>query len=439
MITSLQNIAAKNDKIAILGLGYVGLPLATELGKKYSIIGFDISEKKISELQQNIDKTGEVSTQALEDADITFSTDPSVISDAKIIIVTVPTPIDENKKPDLIPVEKATETLAKHIQKGSIVVYESTVYPGVTEDFCAPIIDSVSCLTLNTDYFLGYSPERLSPGEKDRTLTKITKVVAGSTPEVAELLDELYASIIPAGTHRATSIKVAEAAKVIENTQRDLNVALMNELSIIFNKMGINTLEVIEAASTKWNFVKMTPGLVGGHCIGVDPYYLTFKAEQLGYSPNVILAGRKINDNMPKYVAEQTIKKLIKANCNVRNSKILVMGITFKENVSDIRNSKVVDIIKELKEYGTEVIIADPLASSEETLEEYGLELTPYEKVSDIAAVIVAVNHNEYKTLDPKDILSKFSKESETPVFIDVKSTYPELAKETNKIEYWTL
>jgi UDP-N-acetyl-D-galactosamine dehydrogenase len=440
MTYTLDSFSSHQNKIAILGLGYVGLPLAVELGKKYSLIGFDISNKKINELKQDIDKTGEVSEADLKSANIQFTDSPEAISDASIIIVTVPTPIDQNKKPDLTPVEMATSELAKHIKKGSIVVYESTVYPGVTEEFCAPIIERVSGLTCNQDFFLGYSPERLSPGEKNRTLTKIVKVVSGSTPDVANLLNDLYASIIPAGTHLAPSIKVAEAAKVIENTQRDLNVALMNELSIIFNKMGINTLDVVEAASTKWNFVKMTPGLVGGHCIGVDPYYLTYKAEQLGHHPDVILAGRRINDSMGKYVAEQTIKQLIRNNSNIKDATVLIMGLTFKENVSDLRNSKVVDIINELKEYGVNVIVTDPHADSEEAEEEYGLSLTDLNDVQHIDAVIAAVNHAAYKELNiDTDILTKYKAGTEKKIFIDIKSTFKETLASRSDISYWTL
>jgi UDP-N-acetyl-D-galactosamine dehydrogenase len=420
MIT-FNDIQNKKYPIAIIGLGYVGLPLAIELDKQFNVIGFDISEKKIQELQNNSDITNEIDTPTLEKCTISFTHNSEDLKDAGIIIVTVPTPIDNNNKPDLTPVKKATETLGKHLKKGAIVIYESTVYPGVTEDICAPIIEKTSGYTTNKDFFLGYSPERLSPGEKNHTITKIIKVVAGSTPEAAKTVNELYSSIITAGTHLAPSIKVAEAAKVIENTQRDLNVALMNELSLIFNRMDINTLDVIEAASTKWNFMKMTPGLVGGHCIGVDPYYLTYKAEELGYDPQVILAGRRINDSMGKYIAEQTVKKLIEADKTVKGAKVLIMGITFKENVSDIRNSKVVDIIRELEEYGVDVIVTDPLADLEATKKEYNISLSELDSTPPVDAIVYAVDHQQYSHFKLSELLTKCNKKS---VFIDVKSKF---------------
>jgi UDP-N-acetyl-D-glucosamine/UDP-N-acetyl-D-galactosamine dehydrogenase len=429
----------KDTKIAVIGLGYVGLPLLVEFSKHYQVTAFDISEKKVNELKNGKDITGEIDDDELAKCNATFTCQKQDLSDIDIFIVTVPTPIDSNKTPDLTPLIKASETIGKYIKKGAIVVYESTVYPGVTEEVCAPIIEKQSNFKFGTDFELGYSPERISPGEKDRTLTKIIKVVSGSTPEVLALLAELYEKIITAGIHKASSIKVAEAAKVIENTQRDLNVALMNELSIIFNKMDINALDVIEAASTKWNFMKMSPGLVGGHCIGVDPYYLTFKAEKLNYFPQVILAGRRINDSMGKYVAEQTVKHLIKADKQVRNSKVLIMGITFKENVSDIRNSKVIDIIDELKDYGVDVIVSDPMARDDETQSEYNIKLTPYEDVSDVDAIVIATQHDKFKSLSLDQISKKIKETNNKKVLIDIKGVFRHEKDSVSDALYWTL
>ena len=338
-----------NEKIAVIGLGYVGLPLAVLLDTKFNVIGYDINTERVKELRKGFDRTGEISSERLKSCSIEFTDDPGKISEAKVIIVTVPTPIDEHKIPDLGPVKAATRTVGRYMQKGSIVVYESTVYPGVTEEECVPVLEEESGLKWKKDFHVGYSPERVNPGDREHTIDKIVKVVAGDTPEITEFLAQLYGSVITAGVHKAPDIKTAEAAKVIENTQRDLNIALMNELSIIFDKMGIDTKAVLEAAGTKWNFLRFDPGLVGGHCIGVDPYYLTFKAQAVGYHPEVILAGRRINDYMGKFVAENTVKKLIKAGKAVKGSKVLILGITFKENISDIRNSKVIDIYNELK------------------------------------------------------------------------------------------
>jgi len=435
----MERLQAGEAKIAVVGLGYVGLPLACEFGLRYSVIGLDISQKKIDELKKGIDTTGELSKEELSHSKITYTTDPKHLSEASIIIVTVPTPIDRHNQPDLRPLDSASHMIGKYMQKGCIVVYESTVYPGVTEEFCVPILEKESNLVFGKDFKAGYSPERLSPGDKNHTLTKIMKVVSGSDAETLELLSNLYGSIIPAGIHEAPSIKVAEAAKVIENTQRDLNVALMNELSIIFNKMSINTLDVIKAASTKWNFIKMSPGLVGGHCIGVDPYYLTFKAQELGYHPEVILAGRRINDNMGKYVAEQTVKLLIKANKPVKGAKILVMGITFKENVSDIRNSKVVDIIQELEEYEAEVLVADPHADSDETFHEYGIRLVNPDTLNSVDAILVAVPHRIFIENDfLKKMITRLMKGSES-VMVDVRGVFSETAKQVPGLYYWSL
>ncbi|RAP35571.1 nucleotide sugar dehydrogenase [Candidatus Marinamargulisbacteria bacterium SCGC AAA071-K20] len=428
-----------NIKIAVIGLGYVGLPLVVEFSKHFPVIAFDISQEKVTQLSNGTDITGEVESEALNKCTAQFTATPNSISEANIIIVTVPTPIDSNKKPDLTPLKMASTTIGQQIKKGSIIIFESTVYPGVSEEICAPIIEKESGLKFGTEFELGYSPERISPGDKERSLTKITKIVSGSSPETLELLSTLYGKIITAGIHKAPSIKVAEAAKVIENTQRDLNVALMNELSIIFNKMDINALDVIEAAATKWNFMKMTPGLVGGHCIGVDPYYLTYKAEQLNHFPEVILAGRRINDSMGKYVAEQTVKQLIKADKQVRGSKVLIMGITFKENVPDIRNSKVIDIVHELQDYGINVIVSDPVASTKATEKEYSIKLQPLDEINEVAAIIVATPHSEYSKLSLETLCSKINNGDTKKVFIDIKGLFKSQKDTVKDIIYWTL
>ncbi|MBH41877.1 MAG: hypothetical protein CL685_04130 [Candidatus Magasanikbacteria bacterium] len=433
----MSALNSHSASIGIIGLGYVGLPLAIELSEKYSVVGFDIDKEKVNELNNGMDRTQEINTTRLSSKLLTFNHDPNILSDCQIIIVTVPTPINHNKQPDLSAIKAATNMIGKIMQKNSIIVYESTVYPGVTNDICVPILEETSGLKFNSEFHVGYSPERLSPGDADRTLTKITKVVSGSSKEVSSLLANLYGSIIPAGIHQASSIKVAEAAKVIENTQRDLNVALMNELAIIFDKMEINTLDVIEAAATKWNFMKMTPGLVGGHCIGVDPYYLTYKAEQLGYHPEVILSGRRINDNMGKYVAEQTVKQLIKVNKPVNNAKVLILGLTFKENVSDIRNSKVPDIINELKEYGINIFVHDPHADPKETKEEYNITLTNWDETPNSDAIILAVDHAQFSN-DINVYLNKISGTEKEKVLIDIKGKFNPIRTLLN-CTYWSL
>lgn len=392
----------KKDIITVIGLGYVGLPLAVEFAKKYKVIGFDIHQARIDELKRSHDRTLEVSDEALGEAlanGIEFTTDLEVIRAANIYIVTVPTPIDEHKRPDLTPLIKASETVGKVLNKGDIVIYESTVYPGATEEDCVPVLEKFSGLKFNQDFFCGYSPERINPGDKEHTVAKILKVTSGSTLEIAKKVDELYKSIITAGTHLAPSIKVAEAAKVIENSQRDINIAFVNELAIIFNKLGIDTNAVLEAAGTKWNFLPFKPGLVGGHCIGVDPYYLTYKAQAVGYNPEIILAGRRLNDNMGVYVANQVIKLMIKKGHTIEGSKVLVLGITFKENCPDIRNSRVIDVIREMQEFGCHVDVHDPWADKEEVRQEYGLDLIS-EVQGDYDAIILAVAHNEFKTMD---------------------------------------
>jgi UDP-N-acetyl-D-galactosamine dehydrogenase len=390
-------------KICIVGLGYVGLPLAHAFSEKYEVIGFDINQERIEELNNSFDRTKELTEIQVKEAirnGMRLSSDIEDIKDCNIYIVTVPTPIDKNNKPDLTPLIKSSKTVGKVLNKDDIVIYESTVYPGVTEEVCVPVLEKVSGLIFNTDFYCGYSPERINPGDKEHTVTKILKVTAGSTPEIADVVDNIYSSIIIAGTYKCSSIKIAEASKVIENTQRDVNIALINELALIFNTMNINTNDVIEAAATKWNFNKLKPGLVGGHCIGVDPYYLTYKAEELGYKPNLILGARQINNGMGKYVAERTIKLMIKKSLQIKDSKVLVLGITFKENCPDVRNTKVIDIIHEMEEYGCNVDVSDYRADKDVVKHEYNLELIENYNLNDYQAVIVAVGHEEYKKLE---------------------------------------
>jgi UDP-N-acetyl-D-galactosamine dehydrogenase len=394
-----QELLEKKNKLAVIGLGYVGLPIALAFAKKVKVIGFDISAKRVAMMQEGIDPSKEIDKEAFEGCDIEFTHDIEVLRQANFFIVAVPTPVDQQNVPNLIPVQKASETVGKVIKKGDYVVFESTVYPGCTEEDCLPIIEGLSGLKNIQDYKSGYSPERINPGDKEHTLAKIVKVVSGCDAESLDEIAKVYELVVAAGVHKASSIKVAEAAKIIENTQRDLNIALMNELSIIFDKMNINTYEVLAAAGTKWNFLKFQPGLVGGHCIGVDPYYLTYKSKKLGYNSQVILAGRAINDGMAGYVAKKILQHIIQKNGNVKDAKILVMGATFKENVSDIRNSKVADVVRELKSFSLQVHVTDPYADSSELKHEYGFELTP-ELSKDYEAIIITVPHNAYKDLD---------------------------------------
>ena len=390
----------QNSKIAIIGLGYVGLPLAHAFSSKYKVVGFDIAQWRIDELMSGVDRTLELSKPQVQEAldnGMLFSRDVEDIKDCNIYIVTVPTPIDKHKKPDLTPLIKASETIGKVLKIDDIVIYESTVYPGATEEECVPVLEKFSNLEFNKDFFCGYSPERINPGDKEHTVTKILKVTAGSTPEIGKKVDALYASIITAGTHLAPTIKVAEAAKVIENSQRDINIAFVNELSMIFNRLNIDTNAVLEAAGTKWNFLPFRPGLVGGHCIGVDPYYLTHKAQEVGYNPEIILAGRRLNDNMGIYVASQVIKLMIKKGHKIEGAKVIVMGITFKENCPDIRNSRVIDVIKELKEYGCDVHVSDYWADDAEVQREYGISLEKEPNYDEYEAVVLAVAHDKYK------------------------------------------
>ncbi|MGB5919204.1 Vi polysaccharide biosynthesis UDP-N-acetylglucosamine C-6 dehydrogenase TviB [Arcobacter sp.] len=394
-----------SDKICVIGLGYVGLPLAHAFSEKYEVIGFDISQWRIDELSSGYDRTLELTENQVKEAlsnGMKFTLDINDIKDCNIYIVTVPTPIDKNKRPDLTPLIKASETIGKVLKKDDIVIYESTVYPGATEEECVPILEKFSNLKFNVDFFCGYSPERINPGDKEHTVTKILKVTSGSTAQIGQKVNELYASIITAGTHLAPTIKVAEAAKVIENSQRDINIAFVNELAIIFNKLGINTNDVLEAAGTKWNFLLFRPGLVGGHCIGVDPYYLTHKAQQVGYNPEIILAGRRLNDNMGIYVANQVIKLMIKKGHKIEGSKVLILGITFKENCPDIRNSRVIDVIEELQEFGCDIDVYDPWADAKEVKEEYTLELSNNINYNNYEAIVLAVAHEEFKELKLK-------------------------------------
>jgi len=389
------------EKIAIIGLGYVGLPLAVAFGKKRPVIGFDINAKRVRELKEGHDHTLEVESHDLKEARyLSYTHEISDLKEAQIYIVTVPTPIDNYKTPDLTPLRKASDTLGQVLKKGDIVIYESTVFPGCTEEICVPVLESVSGLTYNKDFFCGYSPERINPGDKVHRLETIRKVTSGSNPEIAQKVDKLYNEVVEAGTHKAASIRVAEAAKVIENAQRDLNIAFVNELALIFGKMGIDTLDVLEAAGTKWNFLPFRPGLVGGHCIGVDPYYLTYKAESIGYHPQVILAGRRINDNMGVYVANEVIKLMAQNDNPINNSEILVLGITFKENCPDIRNSRVIDVVRELKGFGANVHVYDPMADDEEVKDEYGVELIREIASKPYNAIVLAVGHAAFKSLE---------------------------------------
>lgn len=412
-----------NDKIAVIGLGYVGLPLAVEFGKIRSVIGFDINPTRISDLVGGKDATLEVSSDDLAAAtQLEFSSNPEALKECGIFIVTVPTPIDKANRPDLTPLLRASETVGKVMRPGALVIYESTVFPGCTEEMCVPALEKYSGLKFNESFFCGYSPERINPGDKVNTLTKIKKITSGSTPEAAAEVDRLYAAIISAGTFPATSLRVAEAAKVIENTQRDLNIALVNELSVIFDRLGIDTIEVLEAAGSKWNFLPFRPGMVGGHCIGIDPYYLTHKAEEVGYHPQVILAGRRINDNMARYVARNLIKLMLNNEIDVPRSTVGVLGITFKENCPDIRNSKVVDLITELQKWNVNVVVTDPWADSQEVMHEYGLTLGTIDADHPVDALVVAVGHNEYRSLSP-EALKDYCR-GQQPILADVKALY---------------
>jgi UDP-N-acetyl-D-glucosamine/UDP-N-acetyl-D-galactosamine dehydrogenase len=424
-------------KIAVVGLGYVGLPLAVAFGKKFSTLGFDISAKKIAAYERGQDPSGEIETQELRAAtNLTYSSEPSALADADFIVVALPTPVDVAHKPDFGALISGSEIVGRHMRRGVTVVYESTVYPGATEEICIPVLEKTSGLVWKQDFFVGYSPERINPGDKERSLTKITKVVAGDTPETRQRLEEVYGAVIDAGVYATSSIQSAEAAKVIENTQRDLNIALMNELAFIFNRMGLDTLEVLQAAGTKWNFLPFRPGLVGGHCIGVDPYYLTHKAEMLGYHPQVILAGRRINDSTGQFVAAQTIKQMINHGLPVKGADVNVLGMTFKENCRDIRNSKVIDVVHELQSYGCCVHIHDPIADSEECRHEYGLSLTPWDELPRASAIIAAVAHKAYTDERVEALMEKLVPGG---VFADVKSAFDRDAISNSGVRLWRL
>lgn len=423
--------------VAVVGLGYVGLPLAVEFGKKGRTIGFDLSARKIASYKEGVDPTGEVSTEDLKAAvHLELSADPGALAEADFIIVAVPTPVDDAHQPDFRPLVGSSESVGKNLKRGATVVFESTVYPGATEEVCIPIIEKHSGLKWKKDFFVGYSPERINPGDKERTLTKIVKVVSGDTPETLERVKQVYGNVITAGVYPASSIKVAEAAKVIENTQRDLNIALMNELAIIFDRIGIDTLEVLQAAGSKWNFLPFRPGLVGGHCIGVDPYYLTYKAEKMGYHPDVILAGRRINDGMGKFIAEQTVKNLIRNGWMVKDAPIIVLGLTFKEDCPDLRNSRVIDVVRELQSYGANVIVHEPVADAAEAQHEYGVSLTDWDDLPPAAAIVAAVAHKEFRNRPLTDYVAKLQKGG---VLTDVKSMFDEAQLVSEGVTVWRL
>lgn len=423
--------------VAVVGLGYVGLPLAVEFGRRFKTIGFELSAEKVANYQRRTDPAGEVSSNDFSAAiHLTCTTDPSSLSEADCILVAVPTPVDAAHQPDFSPLVSASRIVGQHMKRGAVVIYESTVYPGATEEICIPVLEQCSGMKWRQDFNVGYSPERINPGDKEHTLVNTIKIVAGDSPETLKYVAELYEIVVKAGVHRASSIKVAEAAKVIENTQRDLNIALMNELAIIFDKIGIDTMEVLRAAGTKWNFLPFRPGLVGGHCIGVDPYYLTHKAEMLGYHPHVILAGRRINDGMGKFVAEQAVKLMIKKGRQVKGAKVNVLGLTFKENCSDLRNSRVIDIVNELRSYGVEVNVHDPLANLAEARCEYGLDLLAWEQLPVAEAIIVAVAHREYLEKPQDELLGKLISGG---AFIDVKSQFDASAIQSANRAVWRL
>ncbi|MDM8128292.1 UDP-N-acetyl-D-galactosamine dehydrogenase [Paraclostridium benzoelyticum] len=440
-----HKIKDKKENISVIGLGYVGMPLAIAFAKKINVIGFDVNKEKIELYKQGIDVTNEVGNKALKETTALMASDETKLKEAKFHIIAVPTPINDDKTPDLRPIIGASRVLGRNLTKGSIVVYESTVYPGVTEEVCIPILEEESNLKCGVDFKVGYSPERINPGDKLHRLENITKVVSGMDEESLENIASIYELIIDAGVHRAESIKVAEAAKVIENSQRDINIAFVNELSMIFNKMEIDTKAVLEASGTKWNFLKFYPGLVGGHCIGVDPYYLTHKAEQIGYHSQVILSGRRINDGMGKYVGESTVKNLIKANKQVKGAKVAILGMTFKEDCPDVRNSKVIDIINELKEYGINVFVADPIADENEVKREYGIDLTKFENIKNMDAVIVAVGHKEYMELTLESIKKLYEEKPDSLnsedklVLVDVKGIFDKKEAQLKNYLYWRL
>ncbi len=434
-----EKLLSGEEKLSLVGLGYVGMPIAVAFARKIKVVGFDLNEKKIELYKSGIDPTKEVGNDVIKETTVDFTADPSRLKEAKFHIVAVPTPVNDDHTPDLSPVEGASRLLGQNLTKGSIVVFESTVYPGVTEDVCVPILEKESGLKCGVDFKIGYSPERINPGDKVHRLETITKIVSGMDEETLDEIAKVYELVVDAGVYRAESIKVAEAAKVIENSQRDINIAFMNELSIIFNKMGIDTQAVLKAAGTKWNFLKFYPGLVGGHCIGVDPYYLTYKAEQLGYHSQIILSGRRINDDMGKYVAESLVKNLIKANLAVKNAKVAILGFTFKENCPDTRNTKIIDIYNELLEYGITPLVVDPAADAEEALHHYGLTFGTMEDIKDMDAVIIAVAHDEFLKLTQEDIAGFYNKNNEQKVLLDIKGLLNRKEYQDAGYAYWRL
>lgn len=435
-----EKIVAGEEKIALVGLGYVGMPIAVAFSKKVKVVGFDLNAKKIELYKNGIDPTNEVGNEAIKACTVDFTADENKLKEAKFFIVAVPTPVNDDHTPDLTPVEGASEIVGRNLTKGSVVVYESTVYPGVTEDICVPILERESGLKCGADFKIGYSPERINPGDKVHRLETITKIVSGMDEETLDTVAKVYELVVEAGVHRAATIKVAEAAKVIENSQRDINIAFMNELSIIFNKMGIDTKSVLEAAGTKWNFLKFYPGLVGGHCIGVDPYYLTYKAEELGYHSQIILSGRRINDDMGKYVAESTVKNLIKADVSIKNAKVAILGFTFKENCPDTRNTKIIDIYNELKEYGITAAIADPAADADEAKRLYGIEFVDINTIKDCDAVILAVAHEQFRQLSQADFDKMFKAgDNSGKVLVDIKGLLDRKEYEAAGYNYWRL
>ena len=434
-----EDIVNGKEKLSLVGLGYVGMPIAVAFARKIKVVGFDLNAAKIDLYKSGVDPTNEVGDDVIKNTTVEFTADPSKLREAKFHIVAVPTPVNDDHTPDLTPVEGASRILGQNLTKGSIVVFESTVYPGVTEDICVPILEKESGLKCGVDFKIGYSPERINPGDKVHRLETITKIVSGMDEETLNELAHIYELVVEAGVYRAESIKVAEAAKVIENSQRDINIAFMNELSIIFNKMGIDTKSVLSAAGTKWNFLKFQPGLVGGHCIGVDPYYLTYKAEQLGYHSQIILSGRRINDDMGKYVAENLVKNLIKADIPVKSAKVAILGFTFKENCPDTRNTKVIDIYKELQEYGITPMVVDPAADAAEAKRLYGITFNTMEDIKDMDAVIVAVSHKQFLTLDKEKISSLYSKAHAKKVLVDIKGIFDRKEYSTEDYIYWRL
>jgi UDP-N-acetyl-D-galactosamine dehydrogenase len=437
-MVSFEDLEHRASPIAVVGLGYVGLPLAVALGRHFDVIGLDVSPERVEQLRRGEDRTRETTPEELQAVSVEYSTDMARMREAGLILVAVPTPIDEARAPELGPIRSATRSVGRHLKPGAVVVYESTVYPGLTEESCGPLLEAESGLACGRDFFLGYSPERINPGDKEHSIATIVKVVAGQTPEVTDLLARVYGRIVDAGVHKASNIRTAEAAKIIENTQRDLNIALMNELAMLFDRLGIDTLEVLEAACTKWNFLRFSPGLVGGHCISVDPYYLTHKAQSIGFQPQVILAGRRINDAVGGFIASVAVKKAILQDLPIKGGRMAVLGLTFKENVPDLRNTRVVDVIRDLEELGVEVVVHDPLADPEEARREYGVELVPLEEVAGVEVLILTVPHREYGEMTPESLKQRFRDPSRA-VVLDVKGYLDQEAVRDAGIDLWRL